>query len=453
MNVPGPLFRLLYPQAVLAAGAIVVLGTGAWGKASAAVRKALALAAVALALATLAATPEGIDLPLLNLDALGWATQCVFMVAAMPLLYLAEPVDEILLALVLSVLIGAGFIASSANLLTLFLGLETMSLPAYLLVSRSRSGLGLEASMKYFFAGATASALFLMGMALHFAAGGSLALAAAPGRLGAAALALMGAAAFFKLGAVPLHFWLPDVYEASDPELAAFFSTGIKAAAALFLLRVCGIAPRGTFAELLPWAACLTILYGAVAALRQKNLSRLLAYSSISHAGFMMLAIAAWASQGRSTRAAAALFFYLAVYLFMSGGAFLWLRVAGVRQRTQLRGLAASRPVDCALLAALLLTLAGAPPTAGFAAKFLVFWEAFKAGLYWPMILAGIGALLSLGYYLGLIRDMYFDEPGPQTAGAAVPARGRGLVAAFALAAFILGLAPWLVNRLWRAAP
>ncbi|MDD5656240.1 MAG: proton-conducting transporter membrane subunit [Elusimicrobia bacterium] len=448
-----PPLRLLWPQCALAAGVLFVLAAGAVRRAApGAGLKAASLAFVAAALALLAPTPEAASAPLLGLDALGRSLQGVFFAAALPLLYVMEPADEVPPALVLAALVGMGLIAVSANLLTLFLGLETMSLPAYLLVSRSRSATGLEAAVKYFFAGSTASAFFLMGMALHYAAAGSLALGAAPGGLGGAGLALMGAAALFKLGAVPLHFWLPDVYEASDPELAGFFSTALKAAAVLLLARLASIAPAGAFAAALPWAASLTILFGAVAALRQTNLARLLAYSSISHVGFMMLAVAAWARGGRVRTAEGALFFYLAVYVFMSGGAFLWLRTAGISSRRQLRGLARARPAQAAALAALLLALAGIPPTAGFAAKFLVFWEALKAGLYAPMILGGLGAVVALGYYLGLIRDMYFDPPDRHTAPAqARPARGWGVVAAFAGAAVLLGLTPWLVNMPWRA--
>jgi NADH-quinone oxidoreductase subunit N len=256
----------------------------------------------------------------------------------------------------------------------------------------------------------------------------------------------MAAAALFKLGAAPLHFWLPDVYEASDPELAGFFSTGVKAAAVLLLARLAGLS-QGPLLAALPWVAALTILTGAVVALRQARLQRLLAYSSISHAGFMLLAVAAWAGQGQPSSGAVAIFFYAAAYLFMSGGAFLWLRVTGISERVELKGLAQSRPADAAIFAVLLLALAGIPPTAGFAAKFLVFWEGFKAGIYAPLVLAGLGALLSLGYYLGMVRDMYF-ESAPEPV-AAVPEAGlgrRGLAAAFSVLALLLGAMPWLAD-------
>ena len=136
----------------------------------------------------------------------------------------------------------------------------------------------------------------------------------------------------------------------------------------------------------------------------------------------------------------------------MSGGAFLWLKVSGLSDRDELKGLARSRPLEAAVLSVLLLALAGIPPTAGFAAKFLVFWEAFKAGLYIPLVLAGLGALLSLGYYLGMVRDMYFEDASAEAEVPAAPACSalapRALVAAFAALAVLLGAMPWLVDSL-----
>lgn len=441
------------PAAALAGGALAVLAIGMGATAQhrppAWLMKAAAAAAVLAALYLGAFSPEAARPPLLRGDLLGASLQTVFLAAGLALLFMMDPGDEVPAALVLGSLIGMALIAVSGSLLALFIGLELMSVPAYLLVARSRSPQALEAAVKYFFAGAAAGALFILGMAVHFSVARDLELAAAPGRLGEAALALMAAAALFKLGAAPLHFWLPDVYEASEPELAGFFSTGVKAAAVLLLARLAGIS-QGPVLEVLPWAAALTVLTGAVVALRQTRLQRLLAYSSISHAGFMLLGVAAWAGQGQPASGAGAVFFYSVAYLFMSGGAFLWLRAAGISERAELKGLARSRPADAAVLTVLLLALAGIPPTAGFVAKFLVFWEAFKAGLYVPLLLAGLGALLSLGYYLGMVRDMYFEEPSEAPAAAPDGRLGRRcLVSAFAVLALLLGLMPFLMDPLW----
>jgi len=443
--------ELLRPQMALACGALAVLAAGASRRVSPLLVQGLAGAAVVLALFLALAAPEAASIPLLRLDLLGWAVQPVFLLAALGLLHaLAAGRDaEVAPALVLGSLIGMGLVAVSGNLLMLFIGLELMSVPSYLLVARSRGRNAPEAAVKYFFAGSAAGALFIMGMALRLAAAGSLSLAPAPGLLGEAGLALMLAAALFKLGAVPLHFWLPDVYEAADAELAAFFSTGMKAAATLLLARLAALSPHGTAAACLPGLGALTVLFGAFVALRQTDMQRLLAYSSIAHAGHMILAVSAWAAQDQSARSAFAVVFYLCAYLFMSGGSFLWLRSAGIAQRSGLKGLAKVRPAEAAALAVLLLALAGIPPTAGFAAKFLVYWELFKAGLYIPLVLAGLGSLISLGYYLGLIRDMYFEsgEGAPAPAGPGFP-----VVAGCAAASVLLGLTPWLVGMIFTGA-
>lgn len=441
--------RLLAPQLCLAGGVLGALAAGMLPRLSPRLLRALGLAALLGAMAALLALDLGAAPPLLRLDGLGFALQFLFCAGALPLVLFLSGGDEVPLALTLGSVLGMGLLAVSDNAVMLFLGLEFMSLPAYLLVARSRSRGALEAAVKYFFAGGVAGALFLMGMALRYAASGSLALAPVAGPLADAGLALMGAAALFKLGAVPLHFWLPDVYEASSPELAGFFSTAMKAAATLLLFRLAGLGPASPFAAALPWIGGLTALAGALLALRQERLQRLLSYSSISHAGNLILGVGAWAAAGRSTAAATAVVFYLAAYLFMSAGAFAWLKVSGLCTRAELRGCAARRPLLAGLFAALLLALAGIPPTGGFLAKLLVFWEAVKAGLYGPLLLAGLGALLSLGYYLGLVRDMYFEAPTtPHAFGERRP--GTWLVGTCAAAAVLLGLAPGLIGSLPR---
>ncbi len=436
------MMRLLAPQLVLAGGVLGVLAAGMAPRVSALVLRALGLAALLVSMCALLDVQFAAAPPLLRLDALGCGVQLLACAGALPLVLFLSGGDEVPLALTLGSVLGMCLLAVSDDLVMLFLSLEFMSLPAYLLVARSRSRGALEAAVKYFFAGGVAGALFLMGLALRYAASGSLRLGPALGPLADAGLALMGAAALFKLGAVPLHFWLPDVYEASPPELAGFFSTAMKAAATLLLFRLTGLAPSSAFAAALPWLGGFTALAGALLALRQEGLSRLLAYSSISHAGNLILGVGAWAAAERAPAAAAAVFFYLAAYLFMSAGAFAWLKVSGLRTRAELRGIAARRPVLAGLFAVLLLALAGIPPTGGFLAKLLVFWEAVKAGLYGPLLLAGAGALASLGYYLGLVRDMYFEAP----AQAPEPSPGAWLVGACAATAVLLGLAPWFVG-------
>jgi NADH:ubiquinone oxidoreductase subunit 2 (subunit N) len=259
----------------------------------------------------------------------------------------------------------------------------------------------------------------------------------------------MAAAALFKIGAVPLHWWLPDVYEASAPEVAGFLSTSMKAAATLFLIRVIQIAPDPMFAAVLPWLGAVTALIGALLALRQERLQRLLAYSSLSHAGLLILGVGAWAKLGGDPQALACLLFYLGAYALMSNGAFLFLRATGLKTRAELRGFAGRSAGPAAAFAVLLFALGGVPPTGGFVAKLLIFWQAVRAGSFGPASLAAVASVVSLGYYLGLVRDMYFEAP--EGAAAPEPADGRAsgfVVLVCALAALLLGAAPLVYGGL-----
>lgn len=434
------------PQLALGAGLLAALISGLWPRVPAASSRAVGAIALVLALVlaalTLPGTGEGM---LIRVDgiAIGW--QYVFYLGALPFALLMRSDDEVSPALMLGSVLGMALLAASANLLMLFIGLEFLSLPAYLLVARAkgRNAGAQEAAVKYFFAGSTAGAMFLLGLSLHYAASRTLALAPGIGPLAEAGVALMGAAALFKVGCVPLHFWLPDVYESAAPEVSGFLSTSVKAAGILLLIRVTSLAPSSGFAQALPWLGAATALFGAILALRQTRLQRLLAYSSMAHAGNLILAVGAWAAQGMVPTAAASVYFYLFAYLFMNNGAFGFLRVTGLSERSELAGYAAKRPMLAALFAALLLSLGGIPPAAGFLAKLLVFWEAIKAGLYVPVALAGLAALISLGYYLGLVRDMYLDKP---VVAEHVPAClfDRMVLTACAVPAALLGLLPWL---------
>jgi NADH-quinone oxidoreductase subunit N len=223
----------------------------------------------------------------------------------------------------------------------------------------------------------------------------------------------------------------------------------MKAAAVLFLMRIVALAPGADFAAALPALGALTTLVGAVLALRQRRLQRLLAYSSLAHAGLLILGVGAWAALGRGPQATTALLFYVIAYAFMSNGAFIFLKASGLETRDQLRGYASRRPWLAAAFAVLLLALGGIPPTGGFVAKFLVFWQAVRASLWGPALIAALAALVSLGYYLGLVRDAYFEEPSRAAPGGDQPA--ALVTAACALGALLLGAAPLLMGaRFWR---
>ncbi len=436
------------PQLALAGGVLLALASGLSRSIPARFSRALGPAALVAALVLAALTLPGASQgPLIRVDGLSLGWQYVFYLGALPFAFLMRSDDEVSPALLLGSVLGMALLAASANLLMLFIGLEFLSLPAYLLVARAKGrGPGAnEAAVKYFFAGSTAGALFLLGLALRYSAAKTLGLGEAVGPLADAGVALMGAAALFKVGCVPLHFWLPDVYESSAPELSGFLSTSVKSAGILLLMRVTALAPASGFARSLPWLGAITALFGAVLALRQTRLQRLLAYSSIAHAGNLILGVGVWAAQSALPVPAAAIYFYLFAYAFMNNGAFGFLRASGLTKRAELAGYAKARPLPAALFAVILLSLGGIPPTAGFLAKLLIFWEAIKAAAYGPAVLAGLAALVSLGYYLSLVRDMYFErveEGGGEHE--PVPAFEVGVLAACAIPASFLGLLPWL---------
>jgi len=438
----------LGPQAVLATGVLGSLSLGLMRRPPPLALRALAVASVAAAMFIAAWTTAGpLDSSIVLSDSksLGW--QYLIYLGALPMALALDGEDDVLVALFLGSLLGMSLLASAANLPMLFIALEFMSLPAYLLVARSRPGTrGLEAAIKYFFAGGVAGALFLLGLSLYYADTRSLAASTGLTPLGQAGATLMAAAALFKIGAFPLNWWLPDVYEAAAPEVSGFLSTAMKAAGVLFLMRLCELAPQASFAVSLPAIGALTALVGSVMALRQESLQRLFAYSSISNAGLLILGVGAWAASGRSGDGVSAILFFLGAYAFMSNGTFAFIRYSGLSTRTQLKGRGAAMPAAAAAFTILLFALGGIPPTGGFIAKLLLLWRAVDAGMLWPASIGALSALISLSYYLGMTRELWFEAPAEGPA----PESGRGaaLVIACAAGVLLLGAAPWLMSSL-----
>lgn len=436
-------------QAVLATGVIGTLSLGLLRRPPALALRALALAAVGCAMLFAVWTPaDAFASPILLCDAktIGWLY--LIGLGSLPLALWTRGDDDVFTALFLGSVLGMSLLAAAANLPMLFISLEFMSLPAYLLVARSRSGgRALEAALKYFFAGGIAGALFMLGLSLYYADTHSLAASTALSPLGQAGAALMAAAALFKLGAFPLNWWLPDVYEAAAPEVSGFLSTAMKSAAVLFLMRLCELAPQARFIGLLGAAGALTALVGAVMAVRQERLQRLLAYSSVSNAGLLIIGVAAWASQGRSAEGVSAIMFFLGAYAFMSNGAFAFVKHSGLETRSQLKGRGAAMPAAAAAFTILLFSLGGIPPTGGFIAKLLLLWRAVDAGLAWPAAIGALSALISLSYYLGMTRELWFDRADPS---APIPEPGPGapLVIACAVGIVLLAGAPWFMATL-----
>ena len=338
-------------------------------------------------------------------------------------------------ALVLLATAGMGVMAGAQELLTVFVGLEISSISSYILASYRRDApRSNEAAMKYFLLGSFATAFFLYGIALTYGATGTTrldAMAAASAGPGGALLkmgvALMFVGIAFKVAAAPFHLWAPDVYEGAPAPVTALLSTGPKAAAFAVALRILvniGAAGELWFTAL--WVASLLSMFaGNLAALVQSNVKRMLAYSSIAHAGYILAAIAAAAGMDHVTGTAAALF-YVATYAIVTLGAFLivgQLGGSGERDLTfdDFAGLASRQPALAACMSLFLLSLLGLPITAGFLGKFYVFNATLKSGLVWLAVLVALNSVIAAYYYLRVIVAMYMREPEREIAVEAAP--------------------------------
>jgi len=327
-------------------------------------------------------------------------------------------------ALLLLALAGLMIMTSSSDLLVVFLGLEVLSVSSYALAGlRRKDEKSGEAALKYFLLGSFASAFLVLGLAFLFGGAGStfipeiivyLGESAGSSLLGLFGLALVLVGFGFKIAVVPFHMWTPDVYEGAPTPVTAFFSVGPKAAGFVVLLRVLmNFWATVQVSSLIFWAlwtmSVLTMIVGNLVALRQTNVKRILAYSSIAHAGYLMVAILARDYSG--------LIFYLAAYLFMNIGAFaalIGMSKTGTEylELDDFAGVGFRYPWIGGTLTIFLLSLAGFPPTAGFLAKFYVFSAAVRAGLVSLVVIGVLASLVSVFYYLRIVVYMYMREPG-----------------------------------------
>lgn len=329
-------------------------------------------------------------------------------------------------ALVLFATAGMGILAGANELVTAFLGLEMSSISSYVLAGFRRRALkSNEASLKYFILGSFATAFFLYGIAMIYGATGTTridlvqsALAQAP----AAPLSILGLALIFvglgfKVVAAPFQIYAPDVYEGAPTPVTALLASAPKAATFALLLRIFYVSfgAAGNFWFWAIWiSAVLSMFIGNLAALVQTNVKRMLAYSSIAHAGYILVAFAASTAIG-----VAAVLFYLAAYALMKVGAFLVLAHLGQAGEKRLEigdyaGLGSKQPVLAACFSLFLLSLLGLPATAGFLGKFFAFQAALDARVVWLVVIAAINSAIGAYYYLRVIVAMYFWEPSKE---------------------------------------
>ena len=352
---------------------------------------------------------------------------------------------------------GMVILAHASNLVTVFLGIETMSIGVYVMVAmRRRSRRGNEAAMKYFLIGAFATGFLMYGMALLYGASGTLSLVRMQGALASTAnpgLVIAGAfllvVAFgFKVAAVPFHMWAPDAYEGAPTPVTGFMAAAVKAAAVAAMIRVFGVAlggdvlPYGTLGWASPMVviAAVTITIGNIGAIRQDNIKRMLAYSSISHAGVLLVGVCAMGLG--SPTGQSSLVYYLIAYSAATMGAFAIVAYVGSKGRERLfvddwAGFANQHPAAALAMVICLLSFGGIPPTGGFFGKFYVFKSAmdvYDGQLLWLVLVGVVNSAISIYYYLRIVTAMYFRESnGPFTV-----TRSPGLI-------FVIALMPILV--------
>lgn len=328
---------------------------------------------------------------------------------------------------------GMMLIAHAENLIILFIGIEIMSVSFYVLAGFNRNSiLNIEASLKYFLLGAFATGFLLFGMAFLYGSTGSLEYYVISAKItGGIAVQLYYSLGIgliiiglgFKASAFPFHQWAPDVYQGSMPPISAFLSSAGKAAAFAGLMGIARFAIPMTSKDpatesimlnaqtILAILAAATMLVGNLSALAQKSVKRMLAYSSVAHAGYLLMGIVAANQRGWSGLA-----FYSAAYIFMQIGAFIVVSVMEKNDSEELTfsdlaGLRKAHPALAAAMAIFMFSLAGLPPFAGFFGKYYLFTAAIEAGFVWLTIIAVISSIISVYFYIGLVLQMYFKEP------------------------------------------
>jgi NADH-quinone oxidoreductase subunit N len=445
MNWTNVLLAML-PEHLLLVGIVVLIGLELLSDRP---RGMLAVAVVAVGAATAAAallaTQDYAAAPFaghFSVDPAALTGKAIVLALVLPTLLLsrddfAETRFHILL---LSSVYGVCLLLSADSFLTMFLGLELMSLPVYVLVllafQRPESP---EAALKYLVLGGTATATFLMGVSLLYGGTGTLALSAfsralgSPNTMAQAAVVLIVVAFFLKAAIVPFHAWAPDAYEGASVPVTAYMATVIKAGVLLAAVRLFGTTPVGRpMADLLTLLPLVSMVWGNLAAIRQTSFRRMIAYSSIAHAGYLFFAFL-----GDGPGRFQAVAFYILAYALMNLLAFASLPRTGddvaSDRLDSLKGLYQRRPFAALMLGLAMLSLAGIPPLPGFVAKFLIFKNVIAAGYTAYAVVGLIGSYLGIYFYLRVIQYAFMSDEAPTES-----AGGRTL----ALSASVLCLVP-----------
>ncbi|HEY4212259.1 MAG TPA: NADH-quinone oxidoreductase subunit NuoN [Steroidobacteraceae bacterium] len=360
--------------------------------------------------------------------------------------------------LVLTALLGIFVLISANSLLTVYIGVELLALSVYAMVAFDRdSAVAAESAMKYFVLGAIASGALLYGMSMIYGLTGTLNLEEiavrlhSPSSLGVIfGLVFLVVGVAFKLGAVPFHMWLPDVYQGAPTSVTLFIGTAPKIAYFALTLRLLAHGLAGTVAEwsqMLGALAVLTLVVGNVVALAQTNLKRMLAYSTISNVGFIVLGFVAGTPSGYT-----AALYYTLVYVLVALGSFGVILMAGrkgfeAEELSDYRGLYKRDPFLALIMMMLMFSTAGVPPFVGFWAKLRIFQALWETGHLWLVIISAAMSVVGAFYYLRVIKLMYFDPPAAELPPTTRRGGVRAVLAINAAAVLVLGIAPsWLLD-------
>jgi NADH-quinone oxidoreductase subunit N len=429
----APAFGPALPEIVLAFGALVLVLVGAFrGERSTPLVTGLALLFLMIALATVVRMPSTSTATLggaFMIDGFAKFMKVLALIGSGATLILCEDYFrregiarfEFPILILLSS-IGMLMMISANDLIALYLGLELQSLAAYVIASFHRDDLrSTEAGLKYFVLGALSSGMLLYGASLVYGFTGTVSFPAIANVLHADAgigmilgLVFVAAGIAFKVSAAPFHMWTPDVYEGAPTPVTAFFASAPKIAAMALMVRVfLGAFPTaiGQWQQIIVFLAIASMLLGSFAAIGQRNIKRLMAYSSIGNVGYALIGLAAGTAEGVQ-----GVIVYMAIYLAMTLGGFaciLGMRRGGryVETVDDLAGAAQTHPWRAFCFAAMLFSLAGIPPLAGFFAKFYVFAAAIEAHLYTLAVIGVVTSVVGAFYYIRIVKVMYFDEP------------------------------------------
>ena len=467
--IPAQEFLLLLPEICLAVGGMLLLLAGSISRRNG-YRICSVVAMVTLGLAAFllfslqgdVESPRVILAGMFVLDGFAFFWKILFLVGAALVVVLSERflsdggyrAGEYY-ALILLATTGMLFMAGGFNLLSIWVSLELMALSSYILVGffkhERKSN---EAALKYFVLGALSSGILLYGISLLYGATGSLQLDALAGALAAAASGdrlvvlgwlLLAIGLYFKIAAVPFHVWTPDVYEGAPTPVTAYLAAASKAASLAILVRIFfqGLpALKPDWQWITAAVAVITMIWGNLAALTQTKVKRMLAYSSIAHAGYLLLGVLAANQMGLW-----ALLFYAFAYVFMTVGAFgtvilLERREYAGETFADYAGLAGRSPVLAAAMLVFMIGLTGLPPTGGFFGKVYLFAAAVESGWVWVAVVGVLTSAISLYYYMAVVIQMYFKSAEEDTP-APLPAPGlAGAIVLCALVTVLLGILP-----------